>query len=418
MNEEVMPAAYSAQSNIPYSLRLAFSMPAKEDKDAIYAYYFYRLLQRAERVDLLYNGGTDGWRTGEMSRYLHQLILSRKLEVIRPGLEVRARQIPPLTIRHTGETDLVLDQYRKEGEGARYLSPSAINAYIDCSLKFYLRYIAGIGEPDKISEDMDPAGFGTVVHDTLKELYGEIAGRNEQQLTRGELESLLASDRPEEVLKDTFNRQHFRGRHHDELEGRNIIIFRVMLRYLRKIISTDLEIAPFQLIAAEADYTRKLQIEVKHRKMEVRLGGKIDRIDRVNGRLRVIDYKTGQTNQSFTNIDSLFDREYGYRNRAAMQILYYTWLAGSSFPDDSILPGLYTMKGIFEEEFHPALNRTSRGKEGKILSFRELEEPFLEHLRAVIQDLFNPDVPFLQRKEDKICNHCDFAALCQRRTID
>ena len=149
MNEEVMPSAHSVHSNIPYSLRLAFRMPAREDMDAIYAYYFYRLLQRAERVDLLFNGGTEGMGTGEMSRYLHQLIFSKKMEVIRPGLEVHAREVPEIEVVHTRQVDLKLERYNADVKEGRYLSPSAVNTYIDCSLKFYLRYIAGIGEADE-----------------------------------------------------------------------------------------------------------------------------------------------------------------------------------------------------------------------------------------------------------------------------
>jgi len=418
MNEEVMPAAHSAHSNIPYSLRLAFRMPAREDMDAIYAYYFYRLLQRAERVDLLYNSGSEGMRTGEMSRYLHQLIFSRKLEITRPGLEVRAREVPPLVVDHTPETDRKLERYILHSKEGRYLSPSAVNTYIDCSLKFYLRYIAGIGEPDEISEEIDAAGFGTVVHDTLKELYTEIAERNEQQVPREEVAGLLDSGKPEKVLRRVFMKQHFKGRKRGELEGRNIIIFRVMLRYLEKILRTDLAIAPFELVSAENEFRRKLQIEVNQNKLELHMGGKIDRIDRVGGHLRVIDYKTGQSSQRFSTLESLFERNYGSRNGAAMQTLFYAWLAGEEYPGEKVMPGLYTMKGIFEEQFDPALNMTSLKKEGRIDSFLGLEETFLKLLKEVLQQLYDPAIPFVQRVNDKKCSYCDFVALCQRLTID
>lgn len=418
MNEEIMPAAHAVQSTIPYSLRLAFHMPAKEDKDAIYAYYFYRLLQRAERIDLLFNGGTEGLRTGEMSRYLHQLIFKQDLKVKRPGLEVRAREVMPLEVPHTEVAELKLAQYRTDSEEGRYLSPSAINTYIDCSLKFYLRNIAGIGEADEVSEDIDPAGFGTVIHDTLKELYSEIADRNGGKVGREALSRLLNSPIPEEVLKKFFMKQHFRGRTREALEGRNIIIFRVMLRYLLRIIKTDLAITPFDLVSAEADYTRKLQIEVEGSKMEICLGGKIDRIDRVQGLLRVIDYKTGQASQSFTSVESLFEGDYGSRNGAAMQILYYSWLVGETYADQEVMPGLYSMKGLFGDDFDPALKISSLRKEGRIDSFRAHEEIFLRLLKEVLQKLFNPDIPFVQRKEDQKCGYCDFAALCQRKSID
>ena len=157
MNEEVMPASPFRQSYIPYSLRQAFGMPSREDMDAIYAYYFNRLLQRAEKVDLLYNGTSEGVRTGEMSRYLHQLKYNRQVDIIRPGMEVTAREVPAIVIKHTSEISEKLSRYSVSTPGDKYISPSAINTYIDCSLKFYLRYIAGIGEPDEVHEEIDAA---------------------------------------------------------------------------------------------------------------------------------------------------------------------------------------------------------------------------------------------------------------------
>jgi len=418
MNEEVMPAAHSVHSNIPYSLRLAFRMPAREDMDAIYAYYFYRLLQRAERVDLLFNGGTEGMKSGEMSRYLHQLIFSRKLEVIRPGLEVHAREVPPIRIEHTGRAAEKLEQYRTDRQDGRYLSPSAVNTYIDCSLKFYLRYIAGIGEADEISEEIDAAGFGTVVHDTLKELYSEIADRNARQVSREELARLKDSSKAEEILRKVFLKQHFKGRKREVLEGRNILIFQVMLHYLEKIIKTDLAIAPFELVSAEDEYSRTLKIDANNDELEIRLGGKIDRIDRLGGHLRVIDYKTGQTSQNFSTMESIFDGSNASRNGAAMQTLYYAWLVGEEYPGEKVMPGLYTMKGLFEEQFDPALNMTSLKKEGRIDSFSKFEEPFLKLLKEALHELYDPGVPFVQRANDKKCTYCDFATLCQRKKID
>lgn len=418
MNEEVMPAANAPQSNIPYSLRLAFRMPAKEDMDAIYAYYFYRLLQRAERVDLLFNSGSEGMRTGEKSRYLYQLIYNRNLEIIRPGLEVLAREIPPIVVSHSPESEEKLQRYMVDGEGGRYLSPSAINTYIDCSLRFYLRYIAGIGEPDEISEEIDYKGFGTVVHDTLKELYSDIADRNEQQITGEELSLLIDSVKPEDVLRSVFMKYHFKGRRREVLEGRNIIIFRVMLRYLEKILRTDLKIVPFELVSAENEYRREMKIEVNKSEQTIIMGGKIDRIDRVKGHLRVIDYKTGQASQKFPTLEKLFDGNYGSRNGAAMQTLFYAWLVGEDFEDQEVMPGLYAMKELFNEEFDAAFFMTSLKKEGRIDSFSPFEDQFLQLLKEVLQQMFDPAVPFVQRENDTKCSYCDFASLCQRRIID
>lgn len=418
MNEESMPASHSSLSNIPYSLRLAFQMPAREDMDAIYAYYFYRLMQRAERVDLLYNSGSEGVKSGEMSRYLYQVIFERGTPVIRPGLEVITREIPPVHVNHSPEISKKLEVYLKGQEDGRYLSPTAINTYIDCSLKFYLRYLAGIGEVDEVEEEIGAAGFGTVVHDTLQVLYSEIAERNESRITRADLDALNRSDRAEQVLHEVFVKHHFRGRRKSKLEGRNIIMFQVMLRYLAKILQTDLKLAPFSLVSVENRYERNLQIETPGGSRIICLGGKIDRVDKVGDTLRVIDYKTGGASQEFSSLESLFDRDQRKRNSAALQALLYSWLVSDSYPDEKILPGLYVMKALFEEDFDPALMLKANGPGSRVEVFQLVEVEYLEHLKGVLQSLYDPDTPFTQRENDQKCSYCDFAELCSRNSIE
>ena len=418
MNEEIMPAQQAASSHIPYSLRLAFSLPSREEKDAIYAYYFYRLLQRAERIDILFNGSTEGVSTGEMSRYARQLLFEKGLEVIRPGLFVQAREISPIVIEHGKEVVENLARFLRGGEQETYLSPSAINTYIDCSLKYYFRYIAGLGERDEISEDLDASGFGTVVHDSLNELYLELAGKNAGFINKEALQELLQSGRYEVQLREKFIKHHYKGRKKENIEGRNILIFSVMLRYMKQVLEKDLSFAPFELVSAEETYRRDLDIQLGSETFKLRLGGKIDRIDRVRGQFRVIDYKTGRTDQKFRDMDSLFDGEYGSRNGAAMQTLFYAWLVGERYPLEQLMPGLYTMKGLFEEQFDPALIMTSLKKEGRISSFAPLEETFLSLLKEVLRQLYDPEVPFLQRVFDKKCSYCDFASLCQRVSME
>jgi len=417
MNEEVMPASQSGQSYIPYALRMAFRMPAREDKDAIYAYYFQRLLQRAEKVDLLFCSASEGVRTGEMSRYLYQLMYRHNLPIIRPGLEVVAREASPLVIEHKAEVERKLARYLVDDEKQKYLSPSAINTYIDCSLKFYLRYLAGIGEPDEVLEEIDAAGFGTVVHDAIRELYDLISHGNEGRVTVEELKKLKASKKPEEVLKKVFIKEHFRGKKVADLEGRNIVIFRVMLRYLEKIMDTDLKIAPFALVSAEKAYMRELEICSGEDELTVRLGGKIDRVDRVGGVLRVIDYKTGNARQGFPGMDTLFNGALLSRNGPGMQTMFYAWLVAGAFPGEQILPGLYVMKALYGKEFDPALTIGSHRQKSRIESFSEYEEEYLVLLRSLLSQLFDPDTPFIQREHDAKCNYCDFASICNRIPI-
>lgn len=418
MNEEVMPRSHAGQSYIPYALRIGFRMPAREDKDAIYAYYFYRLIQRAEKIDLLYNSKSEGIRAGEMSRYLYQLIYSHGITVIRPGMEVMAREIPPLVVPHTREVALTLASYNRDGGGKKYLSPSAINTFIDCSLKFYLRYLAGIGEPDEVKEELDAAGFGTVVHEAIRILYSAVADRNQGNITGGELEKLRTSEHPEKVLREVFLDHHYRGRRKTAIEGRNIIIFRVMLRYLKKIMETDLKYVPFRLVSVESTYERVLEIQVGDRRFGIRLGGKIDRVDRVKGSYRVIDYKTGNNRRGFSNLEGLFDGSIRNRNGAAFQTLFYAWLVSAGFSGDQIMPGLYIMKELYGEEFDPALTMGSHHQRTRIDSFSELETDFLNHLGEVLAAMFDPDALFIQTDNETQCRNCDFAGICNRKFIN
>ncbi len=417
MNEEIMPSGHRAYTYIPHSLRKAFGMPAREDMDAIYAYYFFRLLQRASKVDLIYNSGSEGTRTGEMSRYLHQLRYTREVTVIRPGMEIRAVAVRPLIIPRSGAIDAMLGAFREESEAEKYLSPSAINTFMDCSLKFYLRYLAGIGEPDDVAEEIDAAGFGTVVHDTAKIVYGEIADRNGGVIKAPDLEALLAGENMAEVLKEVFLRHHFKGGRGNVIEGRNLIAYRVMYRYLEKIIQTDIPISPFRLVSAEQTYLRTIPLEIHGKKIRIRLGGKIDRVDKVGDLLRVIDYKTGDTGMQFNSLASLFDPESGTRNSAAFQTLLYAWLAGGSHQEDRIMPGLYVMRELYRPDFEPSLAIGTHSSRIRLKSFAEVEEEFIQLLKETLSRIFSPDEPFVQTENQLKCRVCDFAAICSRNQV-
>ena len=418
MNEEVMPASQFRHSYIPYALRLAFGMPSREDMDGIYAYYFNRLLQRADRVDLLFNGTSEGVRTGEMSRYLHQLIYKRGLEIIRPGVEVMARERMPVVIKHSPDIDQKLSNYTTEKDSKKFLSPSAINAYIDCSLKFYLRYLARIGERDEVEEEIGPAGFGTVVHETIRELYEEISDKGKAVIDRESLIALKASKRLEDVLTRIFMEHHYKGRRNAEPEGRNIIILKVMLAYLKKIIETDLKITPFNLISVELTYRRELEIGSGNNRRVLKIGGLIDRVDQVENVLRVIDYKTGSAKREFSSIDALFNGSLSQRNGAALQTLLYSWLVLDEHQGKQVSPGLYVMNSLYDTDFDPRLVMGTYRNREVIESFSKVEEPYLERLKEALGNLFDSGMDFIQTENETICRYCDFSRICSRQTLE
>jgi CRISPR/Cas system-associated exonuclease Cas4 (RecB family) len=420
MNEEVMPSRMVGQTNIPYAFRLAFGMPSREDMEAIYAYYFYRLLQRAEKVDLMYNSATEGTKTGEMSRYLHQLWYGGKeVQMIRPGLEVKSREDRSIVIGHTREVEEKLGRYLSGNDGGKFLSPSALNAYIDCPLRFYFRHIAGIGEPEEVAEEIDHREFGTVVHDCLAELYRELTSGHEGILKPEGLGALLESGKISIRLEGLFRKHHFKGRKSARIEGRNIIVLKVMERLVRKTIERDREVAPFALLSTERKFTRELGIPVPAPvgEQKIVLGGYIDRLDRVDGHVRVIDYKTGRAEMHFKSMEELFEGNSSNRNRAALQVLLYAWLVEKEFAGEKIMPGIYAMRDLFRDDFAPGLK--VGGKRGEPLEdFASAMDDFLALLRETLARIFDPAVPFVQTDKEDHCRYCDYASICGRATFE
>jgi len=411
VNEDVMPRPYKSQSYIPWSMRYAYRMPSREDLDAIYAYYFHRLIQRAETVDLLYNSTTEGVRSGEMSRYIYQLIFSRPTSVYRPALSLVSGEVLPVSVAKEGEVMRILREYMvpETGEPERYLSPSALNAYIDCPLRFYFRYIAGIGEEEEVQEDVDHIWFGTLLHETVWRLYSSITDDN-GTISRDDLAALAEGNRPAEVLGDVFREKFFRGRAGARPEGKNVIIFRVILKYIRKIISTDLRIAPLYSVSLENKFTRDLALTLPEGKVRIRLGGKIDRIDRVNGRRRVLDYKTGNAEMDFPSVDRLFVGDQAKRNKAALQTLLYAWLVNES----GVHPGLYVIRNLFKEDFSPSFTFGTAKEKREVLDFDEVAATFEENLRTELTGLFSQEIPFVQTTRKEHCKNCDFNKICQK----
>ena len=211
---------------------------------------------------------------------------------------------------------------------------------------------------------------------------------------------------------------HYRGRKNAVPEGRNIVILKVMLRYLKKIIETDLQIAPFELVSVERTYQREFEIRSGEETRIIRLGGLIDRVDRVGEVIRVIDYKTGNANTGFSSMESLFDGSLSSRNGAALQTLLYSWLVMEIHPGERVAPGLYVMRSLYDKEFDPRLTMGSFSKKEVVDSFSKLEDAFMEKLQAVLSGMFDPANPFVQTDNESICRYCDFSKICSRRTIE
>lgn len=414
VNEEIMPRSSAGHSFIPNSMRYAYGLPTREDMDAIYAYYFYRLIQRAKKVDLLFNSASEGVKSGEMSRYLYQMHYDYKAKIIRPELKIAANEKIPIRINKSEEIIAILNKYLSSEENSSYLSPSALNTYIECSLKFYFRKVAGIGEQEVLLEELDPIGFGNILHKTIHFLYSHLT-ENNARLTKSQIIQLLKSDLLNETLERIFKEEFYRKGKQRAIEGRNLLIIAILKKYLVKIIETDAEIAPVQILNMEAEYV--MDRSLTNKELGVKIGGKIDRIDRPeNGNTRIIDYKTGDSDFSFESIASLFDSANKKRNKEAFQAFIYASLYLHENPVNMLMPGLYIVRKLFGDNYSPAfiLGASKSGSGQLITDFNEHLEEFTSHLDSLLTEIYNPEIPFVQTEVQDRCKYCDFKGICER----
>ena len=298
VNEGQLPKSGGDSSFIPYNLRKAFGMTTIEHKIAVYAYYFYRLLQRAERITLIYNTSSDGLNRGEWSRFMLQFLIEWPHPITRQFLE--AGQSPQGTSSITVEkTPDVMRQMQslfdvRANPKAKF-SPSALNYYLDCPLKFYYRYVAGLSAPDEVSAEIDSATFGSIFHYAAEHIYKDLTTHG-KVINKEALETLLRNDvKLQDYVDTAFKKLFFNVPQNEkpEYNGVQLINSAVIARYLKQLLQNDLRYAPFTFIASEMEVDEPIDIQTPKGVIKSRIGGIIDRMDSKDGTLRIVDYKTG-----------------------------------------------------------------------------------------------------------------------------
>lgn len=414
VNEDIMPRSSSGHSFIPYSMRVAYGLPVREEMDAIYAYYFYRLIQRAGKVDLLFKSASEGVKSGEMSRYLYQMKYEYNAKFLRPVLPVTATGKRDIRIEKSPEILAVLGKYLVNHEKESFLSPSALNSYIECPLRFYFRKILNIGEQEELLEELDAIGFGNILHKTIHKLYDSLR-QGKTFIESADLKGLLSGSNMEQVLLQEFRKEYFKSDSARNPEGRNLIIVAILKKYLIKIIETDALLAPLELLDLEQSYHTVKEINTAEGKLAVRVGGLIDRIDRLqNGVTRIIDYKTGNAETRFESIDSLFDTHNKRRSKEAFQAFIYGSLFLEKYPDHIVQPGLYVVRNLYEKEFTPQFVTKESGKSAQVNAYNEYNDQFQNNLTHLLEEIYNAEIPFTQTEITDRCSYCDFKEICQR----
>ncbi len=419
MNEGTYPKKQPAPSFIPFNIRKGFHMPTIQNQDSIYAYYFYRLIQRAKNIRLLYHSRSGGLQTGEPSRFLYQLKYEPEFNLQEKtySYHIDVTDMMPFSIEKSEKVRNKLRNYL-HNHGKKYLSPSAVNTYIDCPLKFYFRYIARLEEPEELLEEPDAIMFGNILHGAMAKLYRPYI---HHEMTREDLEQIIKDDEKiNKVVDEAFHEEFFRIDENDLQAnepksllkaGQHIIVFEIIQKYVRQILETDKQYVPFIPLHLEHQFTFSQSVNSNGHTFKVNLGGKIDRIDSLKGETRIIDYKTGKFNKTAKSVEDLFSRSNHNRNKNIFQVMFYAYMyARNKSGMEALLPGIYGLKSIYGKNFNFQLSINRQ----KVDNARTYFELFEENLASVLKDIFHPQVPFNQTENPEICKNCPYNKICQK----
>lgn len=419
VNEGQLPKSGGDSSFIPYNLRKAFGMTTIEHKIAVYAYYFYRLLQRAERITLMYNTSSDGLNRGEWSRFMLQFLIEWPHPITRQFLE--AGQSPQGTSSITVEkTPDVMRQMQslfdvRANPKAKF-SPSALNYYLDCPLKFYYRYVAGLSAPDEVSAEIDSATFGSIFHYAAEHIYKDLTTHG-KVINKEALETLLRNEvKLQDYVDTAFKKLFFNVPQNEkpEYNGVQLINSAVIARYLKQLLQNDLRYAPFTFIASEMEVDEPIDIQTPKGVIKSRIGGIIDRMDSKDGTLRIVDYKTGGDADTPPHVESLFipDKK---RSNYVFQTFLYAAIMCRKQPTMKIAPVLLYIHRAATETYSPVIQMGEpRKPKEAVEDFSKYEKEYRERLQGLLEEIFNPEKSFTQTEIIEKCTYCDFKALCKR----
>ena len=419
-NEGNLPKGLSDTSFIPYSIRKAYGLTTIDHKVAIYAYYFHRLLQRASDITLVYNNSTNDGQTGEMSRFMLQMMVESGQTIQTQTLQ--AGQTPiQRTPQPIAKTNAVMQLLRKYFE-ENMLTPTAINHYMRCQLQFFYRYVSGIIEPDHEDEDnIDNRTFGNLFHLAAQLVYEKLIQKSRMIMAK-DIEYLLQTEVDiERAVDEAIKQELFQikdpARKLPQLDGLQIINREVIIKYIRQLLEIDHKLTPFTILGLEKTVRMNYTITVGNDTITTTLGGKIDRLDSITTRdgkeqIRVIDYKTGSRRlKTLANVEAIFAKE-SLKDHSDyyLQAFLYSHIVRLRTKDTAVSPALLFIQHAGADDYNPTL---CLGRE-PVNDIAVVSEPYMEGLYSLINEIFNPDLAFTPTDDKKQCTNCPYAHLCGR----
>ncbi len=427
-NEGNMPKGVNDSSFIPYSIRKAHGLTTIDNKVAIYSYYFHRLLQRAGDITIAYNNSTDNGHTGEMSRFMLQLLVESGQKIDHYSLTAK-NQPTPLMPKAIEKDETALSKLEEMSR----LSPSAINTYIRCKLAFYYQYIAHIKEPDSDPETIDNRMFGNIFHRAAYLIYKDITDHS-PVIEKDHIQAYLSNRK---LLASVVDRA-FEEEECKTNNGLQIINREVIIEYITKLLKIDQQLCPFSILAMEEEakvYTQlsfttpsggalkggALVSSAPTKQYNLTIGGIIDRLDAVTDkqtgkrRIRVVDYKTGnKPSSAIKSIEEVFDPKNiaSKHSNYFLQAILYSLIVSRSkewnAANDAVSPALLFIKQTATNDYDPTLCIDKH----PISDVTVYEEEFLTKLKETVADMYSPDAAFTPTDDRKKCELCPYRMLC------
>ena len=414
MNDDNFPGNHVAQSSfIPYNLRAAYELPTPEHHEGVYAYYFYRLIQRAKSVHMLYCSHADDKSTGEPSRYIYQLDYESGFDVrrIEVGVDVNLAETAPIEVAKDGEVMRRLERF-VDAESPAALSPTAFFRYVACPLRFYFHSVARLEADDEISEEVDAPMFGTILHAAVQTLYARIVG---EERPAGTLRAMIRSGEVAAAVERAINENYLQDERAsaEDYTGNLLLVKDIVTRYLRGgVMPYDAAHDAFAVSGLEERVAYSFPFRAGERELEMKFGGIADRIDTLSdGALRVVDYKTGAPHLEFDGVESLFTGTGKQRLSNILQTLLYSMILHHTRGCDAE-PALYYVRSMNRPDYSPQLDDKQLGVRGA--RYTLYRERFEELLRAQLAEMYDPAVPFRQCEDADTCKFCDFRIICKR----
>lgn len=397
LNEKIIPGNRFSESFIPFNLRKSFGISTFEDYQDSTSNYFYNIIKDAKNVHLIHTNDMSEKGDGEQSRYIAQMEM--ELPQYNPETKIKKLSVDfPAKANTDTEISVQKDvaMFKDFLERNRVLSPSALNYYVNCSLKFYFAYILKLREPEDPIEEIDGKTLGIILHKVMELLYNDFTGR---EVTSSDVEELIRKSPV--VVESVMRNDPFYIR--DLNTGSNLITKKIIQRLVKRLLYSDKEYAPFKIISLETESDKyKIETEISESR-DLALGGRIDRVDEKNGVIRIVDYKTGAlgNTKSDIEIEQLFKDP---KFKELLQTFLYTYMYIKSTGAKDVTATLLSLKNKGELVGNVIAQPFSN----------EQISDFEKELTVLLNEILNTDIPFQQTDDLKRCEYCPYISICGR----